>query len=123
MIRNGKLISDNRSVSSMSVHRASITTVLPDRYHIPQKNLTKILSEISITGNDSTQEPDNTSKKTKVDSSIDEKRPIDEIETNLKLTPPTYKNKQDYVGVTNDNTREFDGYPCDTDCCARNLDD
>ena len=44
----------------------------------------KKLSEISITGNEITQEPEKQSKKAKVDSSIDE--------TNLdfKLTPPPY---------------------------------
>ena len=31
---------------------------------------------------------------------------IDETKTNLKLKPPPYTNKHDYVGVTNDNTRE-----------------
>ena len=86
MIINDKLISDNRIISSMSVHGSSITTVLPDRYCIPWKNIKKKLSEISITGNEITQEPDNPSKKSKVDSSIYEKKP------NLKLTPPPYKN-------------------------------
>ena len=69
-----------------------------------------------ITGNDSIQEPDNPSKKEKIDGSIDENN------NNLK-TPPPYKNKQDYVGGTNDKTRESDDSPSDTDGCARNLDD
>ena len=38
MITNNKLISDNRSVSSMSVHGGSKMTVLPDGYCIPGKN-------------------------------------------------------------------------------------
>ena len=38
MIRNEKLISDNPSVSIMSVHGASITTISTDRYRIPRKN-------------------------------------------------------------------------------------
>ena len=67
-----------------------------------------------ITGNEITQEPDNPSKKSKVDSSIDEKNII-------KKTLPPYKNKQDYVGGTNDKTRESDDSPSDTDGCARNL--
>ena len=100
----------------MSVHGASITTLLPDRDRISRKNEKKKLSEISITGNKITQEPDNPSKKEKVDSSIDETKP------NLKLTPP-YKNKQDYVGGTNYKTREYNDSPSDTDGCARNLDD
>ena len=40
-----------------------------------------------------------------------------------KLTPPLYKNKQDYVGGNNYKTREFDYYPSDTDGFARNIDD
>ena len=37
MFRKHKLISDNRIVSSMHVHGESITTVSPDREHIPGK--------------------------------------------------------------------------------------
>ena len=65
--RNEKLRSDTPSVSSMSVHAASKMNVT---------SLTRIKNkflEILITGNDSTQEPDNPSKKAKVDSIIDEK--------------------------------------------------
>ena len=47
---------------------------------------------------------------------------IDEKKTNKK-TPSPCKNKQDYVGGTNDKTRESDDSPSDTDGCARNLDD
>ena len=36
--------------------------------------------------------------------------------------PLPCKNKQDYVGGTNDKTRESDDAPSDTDSCARNLD-
>ena len=81
MIRNKKLFSDNRSVSSMYVNGGSTKTISPDRYCILRKNLKKKLSEIPITGNEITQEPDNPGKKAKVDSSIDETK------TNLKLTP------------------------------------
>ena len=55
----------------MSVHGESITTLLPDGERIPRKKGKKKLSEISITGNKITQEPDNQSKKSKVGSSID----------------------------------------------------
>ena len=45
----------------------------------------------------------------------------------LKLAPPPYTNKQDYVGGTNDKTpdsqtREYEDSQSDTDGCARNLD-
>ena len=48
MIRNDKLIIDNRIVSSMSLHGESITTVLPDRDRIPRnlkKNFQKFQSQ------------------------------------------------------------------------------
>ena len=65
MIRNKKLISDNRIVSSMSVHGGSTTNKSPDGERILGKNFKKRLSEISITGNKITQEPDNQNKKQK----------------------------------------------------------
>ena len=58
----------------MSVHGESITTLSPDGERIPRKKGKKKLSEISITGNKITQEPDNQSKKSKVGSSIDVKK-------------------------------------------------
>ena len=76
MIRNNKLISDNQFFSSMSVHGGSTTNKSPEGDCIPRKNKKKKLSEISITGNKITQEPDNQSKRAKVDSSIDEKKSI-----------------------------------------------
>ena len=53
---------------------------------------------------------------------------IDETKHNLKLTPSSYTNKYEYVGGTNEKTRdsqtrEYDDSPSDTDGCARNLDD
>ena len=39
---------------------------------------------------------------------------------NIK-TPSPLKNKQDYIGVTNEKTRGSDDYPSDTDGCAINL--
>ena len=66
----------NQSVTSMSVHGAS------PKFYRQTENVSlgrikkKKLSEISITGNKITQEPDNPSKKEKVDSSIDETKSI-----------------------------------------------
>ena len=122
MIRKNKLISENRSVSSVSVHGGSTTNILPDNERIPRKNKKEKLSEISITGNKITQEPDNQSKKSKVGSSIDGTK------IHVELTPPPYTNNQDYVGVTNDKTRDYqtreseDSWS-DTDGCARNIDE
>ena len=75
-----------------------------------------------ITGNKITQESDNQSKKSKVDIGIDETK------INLKLTPPPYKNKQDYDGGTNEKTcdsqtLESEDSWSDTDGCAINIDD
>ena len=60
----------------------------------------KKLSEISITGNQITQEPDNKSKKSKVDISIYGTK------INVELAPPPNRNKQDYAGDINDKTRD-----------------
>ena len=43
---------------------------------------------------------------------------IDETKPNLKLTPPPYKNNQDYVLGTDDKTCEYDDSPSDTGGCA-----
>ena len=48
--RKNKLINDNQSVSSMSVHGAIIKTVSPDGERIPKKRKKK-RSKISITWN------------------------------------------------------------------------
>ena len=48
---------------------------------------------------------------------------IDKTKTNLKLTPPPYKNNQDYVLGTDDKTCEYDDSPSDINGCARNLED
>ena len=53
---------------------------------------------------------------------------IDENEINLKLTPPLYTNKHEYIGGTNEKirnsqTRESEDSPSDTDGCEINLDD
>ena len=49
-LRNEKFRSDTPSVSSMSIHDASITTVLTDKKRIPRKIKKKKISEILIKG-------------------------------------------------------------------------
>ena len=49
----------------MYVHGASITNISPDGDRIPRKKKKKKISEILITGNEMTQEPDNPSFKKK----------------------------------------------------------
>ena len=38
-----------------------------------------------------------------------------------KKTPPPFKNKEDYIGDTNEKTHESDDSPSKTDGCASNL--
>ena len=67
------VISDSPSVSGISRHVSSITTVSPDKERIPCKIKRKKMPDILIKGKDSIQEPENPSKRAKVDSIIDEK--------------------------------------------------
>ena len=107
----------------MSFHGVSTTTIPPDGERIPKKKKKKKkLSDISITENKITQEPDNQSKKSKVISSIDETK------INVELTPPPKKNNQDYTGGTNDKTNDYQTHESedsrsDTGGCEINLDE
>ena len=62
--RNDKYISDTPSVSSISIHGASKTTVSPDKELIPRK-IIYIYLENLIKGKEIIQEPDNQNKKIK----------------------------------------------------------
>ena len=53
-------------------HVASITTVSPDKEHIPRNTKGKKISETFIKGKYSIKEPDNPSKRAKEDGIIDE---------------------------------------------------
>ena len=46
-----------------------------------------------------------------------------EIYIYIYIIPPPFKNKEYYIGGTNEKTREPDDSPSDTDNCARNLGD
>ena len=39
----------------------------------------------------------------------------------MEKKPPTFKNKEDYIGDTNEKTRESNDSSSETDGCARNL--
>ena len=56
----------------MSIHGASMTTLFPENI-VSLPRLKRENSEMLISRNNSTQEPDKPSKKEKVDSSIDKK--------------------------------------------------
>ena len=91
-IKTIKSAHDGKSCSSMSASQ--------DIGRIPRKKQKKKVSETSITGNKLTQDQDNINKEAKVGSSIEgTKNPS-------VLTPPPYKNKQDYKGGTNDKTHD-----------------
>ena len=88
---------------------------------ISRKNKREKLSGTSITGNKITQYQENISKEAKVGSSIEGKQ------NPSVLTPPPYKNKQDYKGGKNDNTHDSHTHETsvsrsDDDSLARNLD-
>ena len=112
-IKTNKSTHDDKSCSSVSASQ--------DVGRIPRKIIKKKVSETSITGNKITQDQYNMSKEAKVGSSIEgTKNPS-------VLTPPPYKNKQDYKGCTNDKTRDSHTRGTsvsrsDDDSLARNLD-
>ena len=73
--------------------------------------------------------PDETNKEEKIRSSIEGTKQTSVCVTphTLGLTPPTYKNKQDYKGVTNDKTHNYHTHESgvsrsDDASLARNLD-
>ena len=106
----------------MSVHGESITTISPEGERIPRKKRKKIILEISITGNKTSQDSDSQSKEAKVDISTDGTK------VHVELTPTTNTNKQDYAVGTNDKirdsqTREAGDSRSETDSCARNIDE
>ena len=76
--------------------------------HIPRKKQKNKVSETSITGNKVTQDQDETNKEEKVGSSIEvtKKTSVCVTPHPSVLTPPPYKNKQDYKGGTNDKTHD-----------------
>ena len=49
------------------------------------------------------------------------KRIVYSIQKKTKQTPPPFKNKEEYIGDTNEKTRGYDDYPSATDGCVRNL--
>ena len=53
---------DNSSLSVMSVHGESVSSVTPDKQRIPRKNKRKKTSDTLIKGKESIQEPDNSRK-------------------------------------------------------------
>ena len=96
---------------------------------ITRKKQKNKLSETSITGNQVTQDPYDTNKEAKVGSSIEGTKQTSVCATTHSsgLTPPTYKNKQDYKGGTNDkthdsHTHESGVYRSDDASLSRNLD-
>ena len=97
--------------------------------HIPRIKQKNKVSETSITGNKVTQDQDDTNKKENVGSSTEGTKQTSVCVTPHPsvLTPPPYKNKQDYKGGTNYkthyyHTRETGVSRSDDASLARNLD-
>ena len=78
----------------------SIMSVSLDIGYIHRKKQKKKVSETSITGNKVTQDQDETNKEAKVYSSIEGTKQTSVCVNPHPsvLTPPPYKNKQDYKG-------------------------
>ena len=99
-IKTIKSAHDDKSYSSMSA----------SQYigRIPRKKKKKKASETSTTRNKVTQDQDDTNKEAKFGSSIEgTKNPSVCVTPHPSvLTPPPYKNKQDYIGGTNDKTHD-----------------
>ena len=56
---------ENSSLSGMSGHGESLSSITPDKQRIPRKNKRKNTSDTSIKGKESFQEPDSPSKRAK----------------------------------------------------------
>ena len=78
---------DSSSLSGMSGHVESLSSVTPDQERIPRKNKINKTSYTLITVKESIQEPYNPSKRAKEDSIPD----VEKISP--KKTPPPFKNK------------------------------
>ena len=76
---------------------------------IPRKKQKKKVSETPITGNKVTQDPDYTNKEAKVGSIIEGTKQTSVCVTPHPsgLTPPAYKDKQDYKGGTHYKTHDY----------------
>ena len=119
-IKKIKSAHDDKSCLSMSASQ--------DIGRIPMKKQKKKASETSNTRNKLTQDQDNIGKEAKVGSSIEGTKNSSVLTPHQSvLTPPPYKNKQDYRGGTNDkthdsHTRETGVSGSDDYSLARNLD-
>ena len=104
----------NSSLSGMSRHGESVPSVTPDKQRIPRKNRRKKTSDTPIKEKGSIQEQDSPNKRAKEDG-------ITDVENIQIRTPAPFKNKEDYIGDTNEKTRGSDDSPSETDGYARNL--
>ena len=78
------------------------------------KNKREKTLDTPIKGKESCQEPGNLDKRSKEDN-------IPDVEKHNKKTPPPLKNKEDYIGDTNEKTRGSVNFPSETNGCVRNL--
>ena len=97
---------------------------------IPRKKHKKKVPEPLVTVNKVTQDQDDMNEESEVGSSIEVTKKTSVCVTPHKsgLTPPTYKNKRDYKGGTNDKTNDYHTPDSgvsrsDGDSVKRNLDE
>ena len=95
-------------------HGSSVSSKSPDKQLIPCKNKINNTSDTQIKGKESIQELDNPSKTSKQDS-------IPDVENKSDKTPAPFKNKEDYIGDTNEKICGSDNYTSATDGYVRKL--
>ena len=78
------------------------------------KNKREKTLDTPIKGKESCQEPGNLDKRSKEDN-------IPDVEKHNKKTPPPLKNKEDYIGDTNEKTRGSDDSTSETYGSVRKL--
>ena len=92
----------------MSLHGDNLSGIRPDILCIPNKNKRKTIPDTSIIRKQPIQEPVNPRKRVKYDTRnyVEKYSP--------KETPPSFRNKLDYKGDTNENTHDYEDSPSDT---------
>ena len=106
---------DNLSISFLSGHGEILSSVTSDQQCITRKNKRNKTSDTLITGKESIQESVNTSKRAKEVTIPDVEK------SSPKETPPTFKNKVDYIVDTIEKTHGSDDSPSETGGCEINL--
>ena len=103
----------NSILSSLSGHGESLSSLTPYKQRIPLNNKRKKTSDTSI--------KENKLFKNHTTQVKQQKRIVYLMQKNKIKTPPPFKNKENYIGDTNEKNRRSDDSPSETDDCAINL--